>query len=69
MKITTTVNIYCESGFYCMRNGEKKCGRLNFYDNRPYCEIFRPLLETDRNGNVLKCEHCLLAERKARLES
>lgn len=49
MKITTTVNIYCEIGFYCMRNGNKRCERLNFHNNLPYCEIFYPFLETDRN--------------------
>ena len=67
MKIFATVDIHCESGFYCMRNGKKKCGRLLFENNRPYCEIFYPFLETDSNGNVLKCEQCLLAERKERI--
>ena len=68
MKITAKVDVYCASGFYCMRNGEKKCNRVNFEYNKPYCEIYYPFLETDRNGNVLKCEECLLAERKARLK-
>ena len=36
-------------------------------NNRPYCEVFYPYLETDSNGNVLKDEKCLLAERKARI--
>lgn len=70
MKITANVDVYCASGFYCQRNGEKKCARLTFdhSNNRPYCEVFYPFLETDRNGNVLKCEQCLLAERKERLK-
>ena len=68
MKIEAKVDIYCQSGFYCMRNGNKLCGRLRFENNIPYCEVFYPFLETDLSGNVLKCEQCLLAERKARLE-
>ena len=68
MLIKAEVNVYCASGFYCMRNSEKKCGRLHFECNRPYCEVFYPFLDTDRNGNVLKCPECLLAERQARLE-
>lgn len=68
MKITAKVDVYCASGFYCMRNGEKKCGRLRFESNLPYCEVFYPFLDTDRNGNVLKCEACLLAEREERLK-
>lgn len=66
MNIKTEIDLYCPSGFYCMRNAKNKCGRLNFQNNRPYCEIFIPFLETDSNGNVLKCEDCLLAEREAR---
>lgn len=66
MNIKTEINLYCPSGFYCMRNAKNKCGRLRFQNNRPYCEIFIPFLETDSNGNVLKCEDCLLAEREAR---
>ena len=68
MKITAKVDIYCASGFYCMRNGNKLCARLCFENNRPYCEVFYPFLDTDITGNVLKCEECLLAERKVRLE-
>ena len=68
MKIQTTVDVYCQSGFYCMKNGKKLCGRIEFNSNRPYCEVFYPFLDTDRNGNVLKCEACLLAEREARLK-
>ena len=68
MKITAKVDIYCASGFYCMRNCEKKCSRLHFENNQPYCEVFYPFLKTDRNGNVLKCEACLLAEREQRLK-
>lgn len=68
MKIKVTTDIYCPSGFYCMKNCNNKCGRLNFQNNRPYCEFFNPLLETDRHGNVLKCHECLLAERKARIK-
>lgn len=68
MKITAKVDIYCTSGFYCMRNGKKNCARLIFDNNRPYCEVFYPFLDTDKNGNVLKCEQCLLAERQKRLE-
>lgn len=68
MKITANINLYCPSGFYCMRNGTNKCSRLCFDANRPYCEVFYPFLDTDSNGNVLKCEACLLAEREERLK-
>lgn len=68
MKITAKVDVYCARGFYCMRNGEKKCERLKFENNMPYCEVFYPFLETDRNGNVLKSEACILAEREQRLK-
>ena len=68
MKITETVDLYCPSGFYCMRNAKNKCSRLHFENNKPYCEIFYPFLETDSKGNVIKCENCLLAERKARVK-
>lgn len=68
MKITAKIDVYCASGFYCMRNGEKKCARLVLNNNRPYCEVFYPFLDTDRYGNILKCEACLLAERKERLK-
>lgn len=66
MKITAKVDVYCPSGFYCVRNGKNKCGRMNYQANRPYCEIYYPFLSTDSNGNVLKCEECLLAEREER---
>lgn len=66
MKITAKIDIYCPSGFYCMRNGNNKCGRLCFESKRPYCEIFNPFLHVDSRGNVLKCETCLLEERKER---
>lgn len=65
MTITTKVTYDCPSGFYCW-NGKNKCIRLKFESNRPYCELFFPFLDDDSNGNVLKCEKCLLAERKAR---
>lgn len=68
MKITEKIELYCPSGFYCMRNAKNQCPRLRLESNRPYCEIFYPFLETDTDGNVLKCEQCLLAERKARLQ-
>ena len=68
MKIETTVSVYCPSGFYCMKNGKKLCGRIQLNNSRPYCEVFYPFLDVDRNGNVLKCEDCLLAERKTRLD-
>ena len=68
MKITAKVDVYCPSGFYYMKNGKNNCWRLKFDKNRPYCEIFKKLyLDTDRHGNVLKCEECLIAEREARL--
>lgn len=67
MKIEVEIEQYCPSGFYCMRNASNKCLRLNFQNSRPYCELFYPFLDTDYSGNVLKCERCLLAERKARL--
>jgi len=67
MKIEAKVDLMCPKGFYCMKNARNKCPRLNFQNNKPYCEVFYPFLETDRNGNVLKDERCLMAERKARL--
>lgn len=67
MKIKTTVEIHCDSGFYCMKNGHTKCCRIGKLENgKPYCEVFYQFLDTDSNGNILKCEACLLAERKAR---
>lgn len=68
MKITAKVNVYCARGFYCLRNGERKCSRLGCENNRYFCEVFNPFLQTDKNGNVLKCEECLLAEREKRLK-
>lgn len=68
MKIKETIELYCPTGFYCMRNAKNKCPRLRFESNRPYCEVYYPFLTTDTNGNVLKDEKCLLAERKARCE-
>ena len=68
MRIKETIDLMCPAGFYCMRNGKNKCPRLASQSNKPYCEVFYPFLETDSNGNVLKDERCLLAERKARLE-
>lgn len=65
MEITEKISLYCPSGFYCKRN-KNKCPRLHFENDRPYCEIFYPFLDTDSKGNVLKCEACLLAELKAR---
>ena len=69
MKITAKIDVHCPSGFYCKKAGNpNKCGRLNYTEcNRPYCEVFYPFVETDSAGNVLKCEECLLAERKERL--
>lgn len=67
MKITENIELHCPSGFYCMRNARNQCSRLKFENNRPYCEVFYPFLETNSYGGVLKCEQCLLAERKARL--
>ena len=69
MRIKTTIELFCGSGFYCSRNGSKKCGRIGkFKDGTPYCEVFYPILETDSQGNILKCEACLMAERSARKE-
>lgn len=68
MKIKETIELMCPKGFYCMKNARNKCPRLDFQNNRPYCAVFYPFLETDFSGNVLKTERCLLAERKARLE-
>ena len=67
MDITVEIKLRCPSGFYCMRNASNKCSRLHFENNHPYCEVFYPFLETDYQGNVLKCEQCLLAERKERI--
>ena len=66
MKITENIDLYCPKGFYCQRNGKSSCPRLSFQNDRPYCEVFYPFLDTDSNGNVIKDEKCLLAERKAR---
>lgn len=69
MKIKATIEINCNSGFYCRRNGRKLCVRMNETEyKQPYCEVFYPFLDTDSAGNVLKCEKCLLAEREARKE-
>lgn len=68
MKITENIDLYCPSGFYCMRNEKNRCSRLHLENDKPYCEVFYPFLETDSNGNVIKCEKCLLAERKARVK-
>ena len=68
MKITETIELMCPKGFYCMRNASNKCPRLQFQNNRPYCEVFYSCLETDSSGNVIKDERCLLAERKARIK-
>ena len=65
MIIKTEINLYCPSGFYCLTNS-KKCLRIGMQNERPYCEVFYPFLDTDSKGNVLKCEQCLLAEREAR---
>lgn len=67
MKITEKVEVYCPSGFYCIKNGKNKCLRCKKEENEHYCEVFYPFLDTDSEGNVLKCEQCLLAERKARI--
>lgn len=68
MKIKANIDVYCPSGFYCMRNGNNKCSRMSIENKRPYCELFYPFLDTDSKGNVLKCEECLLAERRERKE-
>lgn len=67
MIIKTELEQYVPSGFYCTKNGISKCGRMRIDNNRAYCELFYPFLVADSFGNVLKCEKCLLAERKARL--
>lgn len=67
MIIKTQIEQCCPSGFYCMKNGVKKCRRIRIDFSKPYCELFRPFLDRDSQGNVLKCEQCLLAERKERL--
>lgn len=68
MIIKPKLEVDCPSGFYCMKNANKLCIRLQFKNNRPYCEVFYPFLETSRRGDVLKCEKCLLAEWEARKE-
>lgn len=68
MKINVNLEIYVPSGFYCERNGGNKCSRLNVERaNRPYCELFYPFLDTNKYGDVLKCDKCLLAEREQRI--
>lgn len=68
MNIETKISLYCPSGFYCRKiaTSNNRCCHLNTGTNHPYCEVFYPVLEKDSNGNILKCEACLLAERKAR---
>lgn len=66
MIIKTEIKQYTPSGFYCTKNGVKKCGRMDVDNNRPYCELFYPFLDVDSHGNVLKCEKCLLEERNVR---
>jgi hypothetical protein len=68
MKITKNIEFNCPSGFYCMKNARNKCPRLRFENNRPYCEVFYPFLDTDSKGDVIKIEDCLLAEREARVK-
>lgn len=71
MEIKTDITINCPSGFYCGKTGKlsKACSRCNMREyNEPYCELFHPFLDTDTNGNILKCEQCLLEERAARLK-
>jgi hypothetical protein len=51
-----------------MKNARNKCPRLRFENNRPYCEVFYPFLDTDSKGDVIKIEDCLLAEREARVK-
>ena len=68
MKIHADIDWYVPTGFYCVKDGKNKCSRLNVYGTgQCYCELFYPILEKDYSGNVLKCDKCLLAERKARL--
>ena len=68
MTIKANIDLMCPKGFYCMKNASNKCPRLNFQNNKPYCEVFYPFLETDSSGNVIKDNRCLLAEREARLK-
>ena len=67
MKITAKVDVWCPSGFYCMKNGKNSCYRLRFEHDRQSCRVFNLFLKTDRHGNVLKCEECLMAEREAKI--
>lgn len=68
MQITTNISTYSPSGFYCQK--VKRCPRLDFEERtkKPFCSLFFPYLETDKSGNILKCEECLLAERRARIK-
>lgn len=67
MVINVEIQQWVPSGFYC-----KNCLRKSYYDNggapghRVYCELFKPFLEIDSKGNVLKCKSCLIAELKER---
>lgn len=65
MKIKDEIDLMCPNGFYCLK-GKTRCCRLEYQNNRPYCPVYYPFLAVDGNGNVLKDERCLLAEREAR---
>lgn len=68
VKITDKIDLMCPTGFYCMKDGKRKCPRLEYQNNRPYCAVYYPFLDTDKEGNPLKDDRCLLAEKQARMK-
>ena len=68
MNILAKVNEDVPSGFYC-KKGKKHCLRIRQENGRPYCELFYPFLEEDSEGNIVKCEKCLLAESTERVNA
>lgn len=51
-----------------MKDGKRKCPRLEYQSNRPCCAVYYPFLDTDKEGNPLKDDRCLLAEKQARMK-
>lgn len=62
MKIKTEIEYYCPAGHYCKR-GKAVCSNIEYDERIAYCKLFSWALLKDSEGNLLKCECCLLAER------
>lgn len=67
MKIRQTFEIDCPAGFYC-KKGRSKCSKINYQNGLSYCELSNLFLDKDSKGNIIKCDKCLLAEKRARQE-